>query len=188
MLHAVAHIEFNAIHLAADAVYRFRGLPPEFYADWIAVAGDEARHFGLLRERLAEYGLVYGDLPAHGGLWDAAVRTADDLLARLALVPRGLEARGLDVTPPMIERFEQAGDTASAAALRVIAADEIGHVAAGSRWFRAICAQRKLEPVPTFRDLMQTLFAGGLRGPFDLARRRAAGFTDEEIEWLEQLA
>ncbi|MEJ2654165.1 MAG: ferritin-like domain-containing protein [Acidihalobacter sp.] len=135
LVHAVAHIEFNAINLALDAVYRFRSLPRAYYDDWLRVADEEARHFMLLADRLTDFGMRYGDLPAHNGLWEMAVKTADDWLLRMALVPRVLEARGLDVTPGMIERLRQAGDMETVAALEVILREEVGHVAIGSRWF-----------------------------------------------------
>ena len=182
-VHAVAHIEANAIDLALDAAHRFRGLPEAFYDDWLRVAEEEARHFGLLRDRLAALGAAYGDLPAHGGLWDACARTADDVLRRMALVPRVLEARGLDVNPPMIARFEAAGDHATAGILREILADEVGHVAVGDRWFRWCCEQRGLDPAPTFTRLLAE--AGvRVRPPFNVEARLAAGFSPDELEDL----
>jgi len=184
LLHAVAHIELNAIDLAWDIVARFAepGLPREFYDDWVGVADDEARHFLLLDGRLGALGAAYGDLPAHDGLWRAAEETRHDLLARLAIVPLVLEARGLDVTPGMIARFERMddaalGDAESAAALRVIYNDEIGHVAAGRRWFEWVCAQRGMEPVETWRALVKRHFRGALKPPFNDAARAAAGFS-----------
>jgi uncharacterized ferritin-like protein (DUF455 family) len=183
LVHAVAHIEFNAINLALDAVVRFGGMPDEYYADWLSVAQDEARHFTLLQDRLTQLGHAYGDFPAHNGLWEAAEKTAHDVLARMALVPRVLEARGLDVTPGMIERLAQAGDAATVAILRVILAEEVRHVAIGTHWFRFLCAQRGLEPEATFREL---LAAHGMqpRPPFNTAARRAAGFSDAELAAL----
>jgi uncharacterized ferritin-like protein (DUF455 family) len=175
LLHALAHIEFNAIDLACDIVARFAGLPREFYRDWIAVADDEARHFEMLRRRLNDLGADYGDLPAHDGLWHAAKDTADDLLARLAVVPLVLEARGLDVTPGMIARLDAAGDAVSADILRVIYREEIAHVAAGSRWFLALCAERGLEPAATWRGIVATRFKGALKPPFNDDARLAAG-------------
>lgn len=183
-MHAIAHIEFNAINLAADAVHRFRDMPRDYYGDWIAVAADEARHFGLLQRYLHKLGCHYGDLPAHGGLWDMAERTAHDVLARMALVPRVLEARGLDVTPAMIERLQAAGDDEGAEILKIIYQEEIGHVAAGSRWFRYLCARRGLEPKSAFRNLVHTHFTGELRGPFNMEARIMAGFEAEELEGL----
>ena len=157
LLHAVAHIELNAIDLAWDVIARFTAedLPRAFYDDWVGVAAEEAGHFILLSDRLKALGAAYGDLPAHGGLWEAAENTADDLAARLAVVPLVLEARGLDVTPAMIERLRRAGDTDSAAALEVIYAEEIGHVAVGSRWFHHICEARGRDPQATFRSLVR---------------------------------
>lgn len=187
LLHAVAHIEFNAINLALDAVQRFPRLPRAFYADWVAVAAEEATHFSMMRERLQVLGCDYGDFPAHDGLWDMAVLTADDPVARMALVPRGLEARGLDVTPGMIERLKDAGDHRSADALRVILRDEVGHVAAGSRWFAHLCEQRELEPGQTYIDLLRQFMKGRVPCPVNLDDRRRAGFDDAELSRLRQL-
>ena len=183
-LHAVAHIEFNAINLGWDAVYRFRDLPRAFYDDWVSVADDEARHFTLLQARLREFGHDYGDFPAHNGLWDMACLTAHDCLVRMALVPRVLEARGLDVTPAMIDKLRHHGDHASVAALQVILDEEIGHVAAGSRWFLWCCQQRHLDPATTFRQLLAEHAPNAVRPPFNLEARRQAGFDSEEIDWL----
>jgi|SRR6056297_423571 len=185
LLHAVAHIEFNAINLALDAAARFGGMPDEFYSDWLSVAFDEARHFRLLETRLHELGAAYGDLPAHNGLWEMAERTAHDPLVRMALVPRVLEARGLDVTPGMIEKLDHVGDHASVACLEVILEEEVRHVAIGSRWFRHLCRQRGLDAEDTFRSLLGEYFAGGLRGPFNHPARLEAGFTQSELEGLE---
>jgi len=187
-LHALAHIEFNAINLAWDAVYRFREMPPGFYDDWVRVAHEEALHFGMLRARLQELGHDYGDFTAHNGLWDMARRTAHDVLVRMALVPRVLEARGLDVTPAMRTRLQQVRDTESAAILARILADEIGHVEIGSRWFRYICRQRGLEPVATFRALLLEYLPGRMRKPLNDTARLQAGFDREELQMLEQLA
>lgn len=187
MIHAVAHIEFNAINLACDAVQRFRDLPAAFYSDWIQVAAEEAEHFGLMCERLRDLGYDYGDFPAHNGLWEMAQRTAQDPLTRMALVPRVLEARGLDVTPGMIERFEAAEDSETAARLRIILRDEVGHVAAGSRWLRALCEARGLEPRAHFFRLLDQYMTGEIRGPLNLAERSRAGFDAEELERLTAL-
>ena len=184
LLHAVAHIEFNAINLAWDAVQRFAALPASYYADWIAVAADEARHFALVRGRLRDLGHDYGDFPAHDGLWEMARRTAGSLVARMALVPRLLEARGLDVTPGMIERLRGAGDPGSVAVLEVILADEVGHVAAGSRWFEWSCRAVGLEPADTFRRLLAEHAPGALRGPYNVRARLAAGFSAGELDRL----
>ncbi|MDT8409992.1 MAG: ferritin-like domain-containing protein [Wenzhouxiangellaceae bacterium] len=185
LIHAVAHIEFNAINLALDAALRFKGLPPQFYQDWLDVAHDEARHFALLGNRLSEMGAAYGDLPAHNGLWEMAEKTAHDPLLRMALVPRVLEARGLDVTPGMIVRLEQAKDLASVDCLKLILEEEVRHVAIGSHWFSYLCAQRGLEPESTFGQLLEQYFSAGLRGPFNHEARRRAGFSLGELEALE---
>jgi uncharacterized ferritin-like protein (DUF455 family) len=187
-VHAVAHIEFNAIDLAWDAVYRWRGMPARFYADWAAVANDEARHFTMLRARLRELGFDYGDFDAHHGLWEMAEKTAHDGLARMALVPRVLEARGLDVTPGMIAKLRQLGDETTAGILEVILREEVGHVAAGSRWFRWHCSQRGLEPQATFRALLAEYARAVLYGPFNRAARLEAGFDADELASLEALA
>ncbi|HJU26394.1 MAG TPA: ferritin-like domain-containing protein [Rhodanobacteraceae bacterium] len=181
LVHAVSHIEFNAINLAWDAVLRFAGMPHGYYRDWAQVAADEARHFGMLSQRLEELGHAYGDFVAHNGLWEMAVKTSDSCLARMALVPRVLEARGLDVTPGMIARLRGVGDDTTADILEIILREEVAHVAAGSRWFRYCCEREGLEPAATFRHLLSERLAGGLRGPFNLDARRAAGFGEEEL-------
>jgi uncharacterized ferritin-like protein (DUF455 family) len=186
LLHALAHIELNAIDLAWDIIARFTGeaLPRGFYDDWVVVAAEEAKHHGLLAARLADLGAAYGDLPAHDGLWGAAQATAHDVLARLAVVPLVLEARGLDVTPDMIARLERLGDRESAAVLRVIYADEIGHVAAGSRWFGWLCDRRGLAPAETYQTLVKRHFRGALKPPFNRAGRAAAGLAPAYYEPL----
>ncbi len=184
-IHAVAHIEFNAIDLAWDAVYRFRGLPREYYADWVGVAADEARHFTLLRTRLREFGHDYGDFDAHNGLWEMAEKTAHDGLARMALVPRVLEARGLDVTPGMIVKLRQLGDEATVGILELILREEVAHVAAGSRWYRWHCERAGVDPAPRFRELLHAHAGGVLRGPFNVDARLAAGFDPGELASLE---
>lgn len=186
-VHAIAHIEFNAIDLAWDAVYRFRGLPPDYYADWVGVACDEARHFSMLRARLRALGRDYGDFDAHNGLWEMAEKTAHDGLARMALVPRVLEARGLDVTPAMIVKLHALGDATTADILALILREEIAHVAAGSRWFRWYCERQGVEPGPRFRELLTEHARGSVRGPFNRQARTAAGFDAEELTALEQL-
>jgi uncharacterized ferritin-like protein (DUF455 family) len=188
LVHAVAHIEFNAINLALDAVYRFRGLPRAYYDDWLRVADEEARHFTLLSERLRNFGMCYGDLPAHNGLWEMAVKTAGDWLLRMALVPRVLEARGLDVTPGMIERLCQAGDMETVAALEVILREEVGHVAIGSRWFAEACAQRGLDSAETFRELIREYAPGQVMGMLHREARLEAGFSEAELDALEVMA
>jgi uncharacterized ferritin-like protein (DUF455 family) len=179
LLHAIAHIELNAIDLAWDIVARFAGadLPRPFFDDWVRVADEEAQHFTLLSGRLAALGAAYGDLPAHDGLWEAAQATAHDLLARLAVVPLVLEARGLDVTPRMIARMERFGDHETAAVLTTIYEEEIGHVATGMRWFAHECARRDLAPEPTWRALVARHFKGGLKPPFNDAARARAGMA-----------
>ncbi len=185
LVHAMAHIEFNAINLAWDAVYRFRDLPESYYSDWILVAKEEAYHFQLLRTRLNELGTDYGEFTAHNGLWDMAKRTAHDPMVRMALVPRVLEARGLDVTPGIINRLRQIGDEKTVAVLEIILRDEVGHVAIGSRWFKYFCQQRALDSEQTFRELISQYFTRQMYGPFDYAARQKAGFTVTELEALE---
>jgi len=187
LVHAIAHIEFNAINLALDAVYRFRDMPDAYYGDWLQVAAEEAYHFSLLRDRLAELGHDYGDLPAHNGLWEMAVKTAHDVLVRMALVPRVLEARGLDVTPGMMERLRQVGDERTVGLLEIILRDEIGHVAIGSRWYAWCCERRGLEPQATFLALLDEYMTGRLRGPFHEEARRQAGFSEAELAKLHAL-
>jgi len=184
-IHAIAHIELNAIDLAWDAVYRFRGLPHDFYADWVGVARDESRHFVLLRDRLCELGHDYGDFDAHNGLWEMTEKTAHDGLARMALVPRVLEARGLDVTPGMIVKLRDLGDEATVAILDLILREEVAHVAAGSRWYRWYCAQRGIEPRARFRELLKEYAGGYLHGPFNIEARLLAGFDEDELAALE---
>jgi uncharacterized ferritin-like protein (DUF455 family) len=187
LLHALAHIEFNAINLALDAVWRFRDMPDAFYGDWLKVAAEEAHHFSLLSARLAEFGHAYGDFRAHDGLWEMCERTRGDVLARMALVPRTLEARGLDASPPIRARLQQAGDHASAAILDVILRDEIGHVLIGNRWFRYLCEQNQLDPHSTYTRLAEQYRAPRLRGPFNFAARRDAGFDESELAALAGL-
>jgi len=185
LLHAIAHIEFNAINLALDAACRFRGMPESYYRDWISVAADEARHFLLLSRRMQELSAAYGDFPAHNGLWEMAERTADSCLVRMALVPRVLEARGLDVTPGMVDRLRQTDDLESAAVLEVILAEEVRHVAIGSRWYQYCCEREGLAPVPTFLQLLETRYSGKVRGPFNKKARLEAGFTEHELAALD---
>jgi uncharacterized ferritin-like protein (DUF455 family) len=179
LLHAIAHIELNAIDLAWDIIARFadQGLPREFFDDWVGVADEESKHFALLADRLALLDASYGDLPAHDGLWAAAESTALDLLARLAVVPLVLEARGLDVTPAMTKRLRAVGDDQSADILDVIYRDEIGHVAVGKRWFDHVAASRGLGPVASWQGLVRQFFKGGVKPPFNIPAREAAGFS-----------
>jgi uncharacterized ferritin-like protein (DUF455 family) len=186
LLHALAHIELNAIDLAADMAGRFGpAMPPAFARDWLAIAADEGRHFLALERLLNLAGGRYGDLPAHGGLWDAALSTAGDLAARLAVVPQVLEARGLDVTPAMVARFEAAGDRAAADVLSMILADEIGHVAAGNRWFRWLVRESGEAPESAFRRLVSRHYRGALKPPFNASARERAGLT---TDWYLPLA
>lgn len=185
LLHALAHIEFNAINLALDILWRFAGMPDAFYRDWLRVAQEEAYHFDLLRQRLQTLGYAYGDFPAHNGLWDMAQRTQDDLLARLALVPRTLEARGLDASPMIRNKLAGAGDADSAAIVDIILRDEIGHVAIGNYWFKQQCGLAGKEPVACYAELAQRYDAPKLRGPFNLEARRAAGFNEAELAALQ---
>jgi uncharacterized ferritin-like protein (DUF455 family) len=184
LLHALAHIEFNAINLALDAVWRFEGMPERYYHEWLGVAAEEAGHFSLLTAHLATLGHRYGDFPAHDGLWEMVEKTRDDGLARMALVPRTLEARGLDAAPPMRARLAQAGDDAAAAILDIILRDEIGHVAVGNRWYRYLCAQRQLDPNAIYPSLVERYRAPKLKGPFNFEARRAAGFDEAELAAL----
>lgn len=184
LIHALSHIEFNAINLALDAVWRFSEMPRDYYADWLTVAAEEALHFSLLSAHLQTLGFQYGDFSAHNGLWEMAERTQDDVLSRMALVPRTLEARGLDATPAVRAKLAQAGEHAAAAILDKILADEIGHVAIGNRWFAWLCAQRGLEPSAAYAELAKRYRAPQLHGPFNLEARRAAGFSETELAAL----
>ncbi|RBL82316.1 DUF455 domain-containing protein [Streptomyces cavourensis] len=185
LLHALAHIEFNAVNLALDILWRFAGMPDAFYRDWLRVASEEAHHFDLLNQRLAGLGYAYGDFPAHNGLWDMAERTRDDLLARLALVPRTLEARGLDASPLIRNKLAGAGDAQSAAIVDIILRDEIGHVAIGNDWYKRLCAEQGKAPVACHAELAARHDAPRQRGPFNLAARRAAGFDEAELAALQ---
>lgn len=185
LVHALAHIELNAVNLALDIVWRFEGLPEAFYRDWVGVASEEALHFELLEAHLTTLGHRYGDFPAHNGLWDMAEKTVDDVLARLALVPRVLEARGLDVSPGIRDKLLSVGDHAGAAILQRILDDEIGHVAIGNRWFRALCAARGEDP-QSFEARERALRdAPKPKGPFNREARRRAGFSEDELQALE---
>ncbi|RMX02656.1 DUF455 family protein [Corticibacter populi] len=188
LVHAIVHIEFNAINLALDAVWRFAGMPPAYYEDWLKVAAEEARHFQLLAAQLQAMGHDYGDFPAHQGLWSMCEKTSGDILARMALVPRTLEARGLDATP-LIQRKLRQVDTADAhavnAVLDIILREEVGHVAIGNHWYRWLCQQRDLEPVALYPQLVAQYEAPRPKAPLNIAARRAAGFTEEELRYLE---
>lgn len=185
LLHAITHIEFNAINLGLDAVARFAGLPKQFYDDWIRVAYEESQHFMLLREYILGLGYDYGDFPAHSGMWDMAKKTHHDPLIRMALVPRVLEARGLDVTPKMMNKLRGHGELRAVEILEIILKEEIGHVKIGTEWFNYLCDQRDLDPLVVFKDLLDNYFEGELRGPFFTEARKEAGFTDEEMALLE---
>ncbi len=187
LLHSLAHIEFNAINLALDAVYRFRGMPTDYVTQWLNVASDEGQHFLLLANRLRTLNTHYGALPAHDGLWEMALRTDHDVLVRMALVPRILEARGLDVAPPMIKKLEKQGDHDSAQILQRIYTDEITHVEIGNRWFRYVCDQRNLNGAAVFRDLLAGPSSAYLRSPFNDEARLQAGFTVEEMQVIRDM-
>ena len=184
LIHSIAHIEFNAINLALDAAYRFRDLPREYYGDWLKVAAEEAYHFILLRNHLCSLGYDYGSFAAHNGLWEMAVRTAHDPLVRMALVPRVLEARGLDVTPVLIHKMASGGDKRAVEILEIILRDEVDHVRIGNHWYTYLCAQRSIEPMAMFRTLLQE-YNAQVRPPFHTAARLAAGFSEEELQALE---
>jgi len=184
MMHAIAHIEFNAINLALDAIQRFTAMPEQFYADWLKVAEEEVYHFELIRAHMRHLGAEYGDYPAHGGLWEMCEKTAHDVLIRMALVPRVLEARGLDVTPGIQEKLAQAGDFNAVSLLDIILRDEIGHVAIGNHWFRYCCESRGADPLETFMRLLEEYYPKGLMGPYNILARRSAGFSERELALL----
>lgn len=188
LIHSLAHIEFNAINLALDAAYRFRNMPEEFYGDWLRVAAEESLHFTLLRDHLRELGYDYGDFSAHNGLWEMALKTAQDPLVRMALVPRLLEARGLDVTPAISAKLAASGDKRAVEILAIIQHDEMGHVAIGNRWYGYLCAQRGIDPIATFFALLREYDAPALRPPFNLEARSQAGFSAAELDMLKTLA
>ncbi len=184
--HAIAHVEFIAIYLAWDILYRFRGMPTQFYQDWLQIADEEAQHFELIQLHLQKFNMRYGDLPAHNGLWEHATDTANDLLARLAIVPRCMEARGLDVTPAIIKKFAHQGDKDSVALLQRILTDEVGHVERGSYWFKYVCALQNLDPEIKYQELIKQFYQGGKpKGPFNREMRIIAGFSNAELDWLE---
>ena len=187
LLHAVAHIEFNAINLALDAMQRFAGMPVDFYRDWASVAVDEARHFQLLQNRLAQLGFVYGAFKAHNGLWEMAEKTQGSCLSRMALVPRLLEARGLDVTPGMSDKLRQLQDHESVAVLEVILAEEVRHVAIGTHWFRHCCHQQNKDPETEFIALLKVHAKGSVRGPYNVEARARSGFTEFEMREISLL-
>jgi uncharacterized ferritin-like protein (DUF455 family) len=184
LIHALAHIEFNAINLALDAVWRFADMPQQYYADWLKVAAEEAYHFGLLNGYLLNMGYQYGDFNAHNSLWEMAERTKADVLARMALVPRTMEARGLDASPALRNKFAQIGDADATEILDIILRDEIGHVAIGNHWFNWLCEQRGLEPILCYENLAKQYSAPAMRKPLNIEARRMAGFTEEELARL----
>lgn len=186
LVHSIAHIELNAVDLAADICWRFPGMPDQFYRDWVAIAKEEAQHFTLLRDHLVSMGFDYGSFDAHNALWEMAERTKNDILARVALVPRTLEARGLDASPAVKRKLVGAGDHRAGEILDIILRDEIGHVACGNRWYRYLCEQRGLDPVTTYTELVQRYDAPRLRAPFNLEARRAAGFDEAELAALQR--
>ena len=187
LCHALAHIEFNAINLALDAAYRFTDMPRDYYTDWLKVASEEAYHYTLLESYLNKRGAAYGDFDVHNGLWEMAQLTAHDVMIRMALVPRVLEARGLDVTPGILKKLKQSKDEEFVEHLEIIQRDEIGHVGVGSHWFKILCEQRGLEYRIVFKQLIQDYMKGSLRGPFDEVARLQAGFSEEEIADLNAL-
>lgn len=187
MIHAIAHIEFNAINLALDAVYRFRGLPEDYYSDWIQVAVEEVYHFRLIQQRLAKLGYTYGDFPAHAGLWELAQKTAHDPLLRMALVPRFMEARGLDVSPGISAKFAGIGDQETVALLKIILEEEVGHVAAGTRWFQYLCGKRGLEPEQAYFQILKQSISAQVVCPLHLDARRQAGFSESELAELQKM-
>ena len=184
LVHALAHIELNAIDLALDICWRFADMPEDFYRQWMGVAQEEALHFQLLRDHLRGLGFDYGSFPAHNTLWEMAEKTRHDLLARLALVPRTLEARGLDASPPIKAKLTSAGDKRAGEILDIILRDEIGHVAIGNRWYRHLCVERGLDPLTTYPELAERYGAPRPRGPFNMEARRAAGFQEDELAAL----
>ena len=189
LLHAIAHIEFNAINLALDAAWRFQGMPADFHRDWLRVAAEEAYHFTLLADHLQSLGHAYGDFEAHDGLWIMCEKTAGDIVARMALVPRTLEARGLDATPLIQQKLRQVGTPAALRAveiLDIILRDEVGHVAIGNHWYRWLCEREGLDPVAHYGVLVERYAAPRLHPPFNTEARRRAGFSDEELAWLLQ--
>ena len=186
LLHSLAHIEFNAMNLALDAIWRFAKMPAQYYADWIKVAKEEAYHFSLIEDHLHSLGLAYGDFPAHNSLWEMVERTSDAVIARMALVPRTMEARGLDAVPAIRDRFKQIKDHRVVEILEIILRDEVGHVLIGNQWFNFFCAQENLSPIKAYQDLAKQYRAPALRGPFNLRAREQAGFTSEELDLLGQ--
>ena len=184
LLHSLAHIEFNAMNLALDAIWRFPNMPKEYYEDWLKVAKEEAYHFSLVNEHLHSLGFTYGDFPAHNSLWEMVERTTDSVIARMALVPRTMEARGLDAVPSIRDRFKQIKEVRAVEILEIILNDEIGHVLIGNRWFNFLCTKDNLSPITAYRELAAQYRAPVLKGPFNIEARKQAGFTSEELNLL----
>ena len=184
LLHSLAHIEFNAMNLALDAIWRFPDMPKEYYEDWLKVAKEEAYHFSLVNEHLHSLGFTYGDFPAHNSLWEMVERTTDSVIARMALVPRTMEARGLDAVPSIRDRFKQIKEARAVEILEIILNDEIGHVLIGNRWFNFLCSKDNLSPIVAYRELAEKYRAPILKGPFNIEARKQAGFTSEELSLL----
>lgn len=184
LIHSIAHIEFNAINLALDIIWRFAHLPEEFYRDWLRVAKEEAYHFSLVRDHLRNLGHEYGDFTAHNGLWEICEKTGNDLLARLALVPRTLEARGLDVSPVIQNKLASVNDHEGVKILGIILHDEVGHVELGNKWYLYFCQQTGKDPIATYANMVHTYRVAKPKGPLNIKARKQAGFTDEELAWL----
>lgn len=184
LLHSLAHIEFNAMNLALDAIWRFPDMPKEYYEDWLKVAKEEAYHFSLVNDHLHSLGFTYGDFPAHNSLWEMVERTTDSVIARMALVPRTMEARGLDALPSIRDRFKQIKEARAVEILEIILNDEIGHVLIGNRWFNFLCSRENLSPITAYRELARKYRAPILKGPFNIEARKQAGFTTEELSLL----
>ena len=184
LLHSLAHIEFNAMNLALDAIWRFTDMPEKYYEDWLKVAKEEAYHFSLIENHLQSNNVAYGDFPAHNSLWEMVERTTDAVIARMALVPRTMEARGLDAVPAIRDRFKQIKDHQVVEILEIILRDEVGHVLIGNQWFNFLCAKKNLSPIAAYEELAKQYRAPALRGPFNLEARKQAGFTAEELSLL----
>ena len=184
LLHSLAHIEFNAMNLALDAIWRFADMPTQYYVDWLKVAKEEAYHFSLIESHLQSVGVAYGDYPAHNSLWEMVERTSDAVIARMALVPRTMEARGLDAVPAIRDRFQQIKDHQVVQILEIILRDEVGHVLIGNQWFNFLCAKEGLSPIKAYKELARQYCAPVLRAPFNLEARKQAGFTAEELSLL----
>ena len=184
LLHSLAHIEFNAMNLALDAIWRFADMPEQYYEDWLRVAKEEAHHFSLIENHLQSVGVTYGNFSAHNSLWEMVERTSDAVIARMALVPRTMEARGLDAVPAIRDRFKQIKDHQVVEILETILRDEVGHVLIGNQWFNFLCAKENLSPIKAYKELARTYCAPTLRGPFNLEARKQAGFTAQELSLL----